>query len=538
MSTTGHGAAGSSPLLSVPRGEVSAVEIALRALRRHPDRLAFSTPHGDLTYAATDDLIGRLQRVLVERGVRRGDRVALLSSNRAEFWAASTALQGLGGVTSFLHPLASLDDQLLQIADLDAAWCIVDMAAFSDRAGELAEKADGVNFLGIGASAIAPDLLDESVKVGAARASDAAAPDDITMVSYTGGTTGRAKGVARTQRSVSYQLVHATLADFEIESGASYLATSPITHVAGAKVIPVLARGGTIHLQNGFDPGRVLQTIEHERITMTLMVPTMIYALLDHPDLDRADLSSLQLLLYGASPMSRTRLEEGLERIGPVFSQLYGQTECYPISLLHRADHGDPTLIGSCGFPTSSAQTAILDEDAREVAVGEIGEISVRGPVVMDHYWRRPELTEVAFAGGWLRTGDLARRDDRGYLTIVDRSKDLIISGGFNVYPAEVENALTSHPAVSAAAVFGVEHARWGEAVTAVVVLRPGVTVSETDLIEHVRAKKGSLQTPKVLRVADDLPVTALGKVDKRRLRAMWSTGELLTEQSPGLHLS
>jgi fatty-acyl-CoA synthase len=224
-------------------------------------------------------------------------------------------------------------------------------------------------------------------------------------------------------------------------------------------------RGGTVHLLSGFAPDRVLDAIARHRVNFTLLVPTMIYLLLDHPDLERTDLSSLELLLYGASPMSATRLLEGLKRIGPVFSQLYGQTECYPISVLRRAEH-DPVsraeLIASCGAPVSGVQVALLDGAGDPVATGEPGELCVRGGGVMEEYWRRPELTAETFAHGWLHTGDIARADERGYLYIVDRAKDMIISGGFNVFPREVEDALTAHPGVSAAAVYGMPDEKWG----------------------------------------------------------------------------
>jgi fatty-acyl-CoA synthase len=512
--------------LSTVTRDLGAVDIALRALRRYSDRIAFRSASGDLTYAGTLELIGRLQHVLAGRGVRRGDRVAMLSSNRAEFWCASTAVQGLGAAASFLHPLASLDDQLLQIADLDASLCIVDMTVFEGRAGELAARLGDVPVLGISRSASFPDLLSEAAQAVGSTARDVSRAEDVALVNYTGGTTGRAKGVVRRKTPAAYQLAITTLADFEISSGASYLAVAPITHVAGAKVIPVLARGGSIHLQQGFDPEAVLRAIERERISMTLMVPTMIYTLLDHPKLDDTDLSSLELLLYGASPIASARLREGLDRIGPVFSQLYGQTECYPIAVLSREDHRDPSLMGKCGAPGSTIDCAVLDDESNPVDAGEVGEICVRGPSMMDEYWRRPDLTREAFVDGWLRTGDLGCFDERGYLAIVDRAKDLVISGGFNVYPSEVENVLVSHPAVSSAAVFGVDHERWGEAVTAAVVLRPGASALEQELIEFVRDRKGSLLTPKTLRVVENLPMTPVGKIDKRRLRREWATEE------------
>jgi fatty-acyl-CoA synthase len=278
----------------------------------------------------------------------------------------------------------------------------------------------------------------------------------------------------------------------------------------------------------GFDPEKLLATIAREKINFTLMVPTMIYVLLDHPALDRADLSSLELILYGASPMSPTRLLEGLERIGPIFSQTYGQTECYPISVLRKEDHDAkrPELFASCGFPVATCAVTLRDADNNEVAPGEAGEICVRGPHVMQEYWQRPEETEEAFKGGWLHTGDIARADERGYLYIVDRRKDMIVSGGFNVFPREIEDVLTSHPDVAVAAVIGVPHEKWGEAVTALIVAKPGTKPSTELLTQMVKDRKGSTHAPKHVEIVDSLPLTAVGKVDKKILRAKYWAGQ------------
>jgi fatty-acyl-CoA synthase len=277
----------------------------------------------------------------------------------------------------------------------------------------------------------------------------------------------------------------------------------------------------------GFEPERFLATIERERINCTLMVPTMVYVVLDHPALARTDLSSLELVLYGASPMSPTRLMEGLERIGPVFSQLYGQTECYPVSVLRKADHDArrPELFASCGFPIATCSVSLRDEANAEVKPGEAGEICVRAPHAMEAYWKRPEQTAEAFAGGWLHTGDVARADERGYLYIVDRKKDMIISGGFNIYPREVEDVLSSHPDVAMAAVIGVPHEKWGEAVTALVVCKPGTQPDAATLVHLVHERKGGPHAPKQVEFVDSLPLTAVGKVDKKVLRARYWQG-------------
>ncbi|HEX4356980.1 MAG TPA: AMP-binding protein [Pseudonocardia sp.] len=518
---------------SLPHTGLTVGAVTLRALRRYPDRTAFSWDGGALSYAGATDLIGRIQRVYAEQRLRRGQRIAVLTGNRAESWCAAAAAQASGLVLSWLHPLGSLPDQLFQLADLDAAAVVVDAERFAARGAELAEALDGVAVLAVGPADFAPDLLAAAERVGAGAPVDVAEPGDVVAISYTGGTTGRSKGALRRHPSAVLQGLTAILGDFELPADPRYLAVAPISHVAGTKIIPTLVRGGTVHLLTGFAPDRVLDAIARERLTFTLLVPTMIYALLDHPDLERTDLSSLELLLYGASPMSATRLVEGLERIGPVFSQLYGQTECYPISVLHRAEHdpvGRPELLASCGAPVSTVAVALLDASGAPVPVGEPGELCVRGGGVMEEYWQRPELTAETFAHGWLHTGDIARADDQGYLYIVDRAKDMIISGGFNVYPREVEDALAAHPAVSSAAVYGVPDEKWGEAVHAAVVLRADPAGPDPlgavagggladELIAHVKALKGSVHAPKSVRVLTELPMTAVGKIDKKALR-------------------
>ena len=401
---------------------------------------------------------------------------------------------------------------------------MVDAGRFAARGAELAEALDGVTVLAVGPAEFATDLLAAAERVGAGAPLDVAEPGDVVAINYTGGTTGRSKGVLRRHPSALQQGLTAILGNFELPADPRYLAVAPISHVAGTKIISTLTLGGTVHLLNGFAPDRVLDAIARERLTFTLLVPTMIYALLDHPDLERTDLSSLELLLYGASTMSATRLVEGLERIGPVFSQLYGQTECYPVSVLRRAEHdpvGRPELLASCGAPVGGVEVALLD--GAGVPAGEPGELCVRGGGVMEEYWRRPELTAETFEHGWLHTGDIARADDLGYLYIVDRAKDMIITGGFNVYPREVEDALAAHPAVSAAAVYGVPDEKWGEAVHAAVVLRAGPEAPGLagELIAHVKALKGSVQTPKSVRVLTELPMTPVGKIDKKALREL-----------------
>jgi len=502
-------------------------EQTLRALARYPSRTAFSWPGGSITYRGATDLIARLQRVFVGLGFKPGCRVAFLTANRADTWCAGVAAQLSRLAITWLHPLGSLDDQLFQLEDSEAEMLIVDGATFRDRGGDLAAKASGVKTVfTLGPANYGTDLLQAAEAAGSATAQCLAGPDDVATLNYTGGTTGKSKGALRYHREYG-GYANAILADFEIPDTPRYLTVAPISHVAGTKVLPTLMRGGTVHMLKGFDPEMVFRTIERERINFTLFVPTMIYVLLDHPGLDKTDLSSLELLLYGASAMSPSRLVEGIERIGPVFSQLYGQTECYPVSVLRKADHDPktPELFLSCGFPVSACEVRILDENDRQVATGEAGEICVRAPHVMAEYWKRPEQTAETLKSGWLHTGDIARADERGYMFILDRKKDMIVSGGFNIFPREVEDVLSQHADVAMVAVVGIPDDKWGEAVTAVVVAREGARPDADELINLVKARKGSAHAPKHIKFVSELPMTGVGKVDKKVLKAGFWTG-------------
>jgi len=522
-------------------------EQTLRALARYPTRTAFSWPGGSLSYRGATDLIGRIQSVFMRLGLEPGARVAFLTANRADSWCAGVAAQLSRLAITWLHPLGSLDDQLFQLEDSDSQMLVVDAAAFRDRGGDLAakstsnksssdksssdrsssNKASGVKTVfTLGPADYGVDLLAAIEEAGHATARCLAGTDDIATLNYTGGTTGKSKGALRTHREYG-GFANAILADFEIPDGARYLTVAPISHVAGTKVLPTLMRGGTVHMLKGFDPEAVFKTIARERINFTLFVPTMIYVLLDHPALDDTDLSSLELVLYGASAMSPSRLVEGIERIGPVFSQLYGQTECYPVSVLRKKDHDPktPELFLSCGFPIAACEVKILDDDDREVRTGEAGEICVRAPHVMAEYWKRPETTSETLKNGWLHTGDIARSDERGYLFILDRKKDMIVSGGFNIFPREVEDVLSQHPDVAMCAVVGVPDDKWGEAVTAVVVAREGARPIADELIDLVKSRKGSAHAPKQIQFVKELPMTGVGKVDKKVLRATFWAG-------------
>ncbi|MBT7756261.1 MAG: AMP-binding protein, partial [Rhodospirillaceae bacterium] len=387
--------------------------------------------------------------------MRRGQRIALLNANRADALLAGFAAQALGLCITALHPLGAYEDQQFILEDGEIDFLLVDTENYLERGAQLAAATERLKqVFTLGPAEYGLDLRAGAEAVGAVSPVLLAQPNDDAMLGYTGGTTGKSKGAMRRHHSY-VAMINAVMADFEWPEDIVYLAVAPISHVGGTKIPPTLLRGGRVHMQHGFDPDAVLDAMGAERISAVLMVPTMVNILLDHPKLDDADLSSLELLMYGAAPMSPTRLLEGLERIGPVFCQLYGQTEGYPLTVLRRADHNkdDPDLFAACGNPCTSVHVALLDDDSQPVGKGEVGEICAQAPQVMDNYWNRPEQTAETLAHGWLHTGDMAWADDRGYLYIVDRKKDMIISGGFNIFPREVEDVITTDPAVAMAAV-------------------------------------------------------------------------------------
>jgi fatty-acyl-CoA synthase len=504
-------------------------DIVTAALRRFPDRVAFRHDGRELTYRQTEDALARWVAVLAQRGLRPGEGVGLLSPNRPEAWLGQIAPALAGGRYTALHPLGSLEDHLYACEEAELRFLFVD-PYFGERANQLLEKSGVVEAIfTFGRSDAGEDInvLADAVSLNGRLGRGAHGPEDLCFLLYTGGTTGVPKAAMLSERAVA-AMASGTALGWDLPQRMTYLAVAPISHAAGMLIVPTLLGGGTVVLQPRFDPAAWLHGVAAERATVSLLVPTMIYALLDHPDLDPTDLSTLETVMYGASPISPTRLAEGLERIGPVFCQLYGQTESAGQgTALWRAQHdaSDLDRLTSCGTPMPFTRVTLLDESGEPVPDGTPGEICLQGASVMDGYWRQPELSASTLAGGWLHTGDIGIRDGDGLFYIVDRKKDMIVSGGFNVFPREIEDVLARHPAVSTTAVIGVPDDKWGEAVKALVVLRPGAHVDPAELIALVRDHKGPVYAPKSVEFLDSLPVTPVGKADKKVLRAQYWKG-------------
>ncbi|MCW5750814.1 MAG: AMP-binding protein [Alphaproteobacteria bacterium] len=500
-------------------------DLLLHATRRFPDRVLLVHGGRQITYRDFARTLSQLIQALESLGLRRGEGLVQLSANRPEAFMVQCACYMLGLRYTPLHPLGSVEDHAFIAHDSEARALVVDERGFAPRAVEIAAGAPGLaHILAHGPAAGVTDLFALAAGYAPKPLRVAAREDDHALLVYTGGTTGRPKGVLHLHRSMVMNAMM-TLAEWEWPREVRLLAATPITHAVGAMMVPTMLRGSTVILQEGFEPAAFLDAVARHRVTATFLVPTMIYVLLDHPSTRQTDLSSLQLVIYGAAPMSPARLREAIGVFGPVFMQLYAQSEApNTVTALRIADH-DPDRaerLASCGSPLAGIQVAILDENGRECPQGEVGEICVRGPLVMEGYWKRPEETEKAFRHGWLHTGDMAYCDADDFYYIVDRLKDMIVSGGFNVFPREVEDVLTAHPAVAMAAVIGVPDEKWGEAVKAVIVRKPGASVTEDELIRLVRERKGPVHAPKSVDFAETIPVTALGKPDKKAVRARY----------------
>ncbi|MGB3698676.1 MAG: fatty-acid--CoA ligase FadD8 [Gordonia sp. (in: high G+C Gram-positive bacteria)] len=509
-------------------------DLMVAALRRHRDKPVLRLGSTELTGAQMAEQISRYIQAIEAAGAGTGTAVGLLALNRPEVLFVIGAGQTQGWRRTALHPLGSLDDHAYVLSDAGVSTLIIDPnPMFVERAVALVERVESLKQV-LTLGPVPTELADVGHDIIEAAATyrpqelvaAVLPPEHVVSITYTGGTTGKPKGVIGTARAMS-TMTQIQLAEWEWPERPRFLMCTPLSHAGAAFFSPTLIKGGTMVVLGKFDPAEVLETIEREKITATMLVPSMIYALMDHPDSHTRDLSSLETVYYGASPINPVRLAEAIERFGPIFAQYYGQSEApMVISYLRRDDH-DKARLGSCGRPSAFLRTALLDAEGNRVPRGEPGEICVSGPLLAGGYLGLPEQTAQTFTDGWLHTGDVAREDEDGFWFIVDRTKDMIVSGGFNVFPREVEDVIAEHPAVAQVGVVGVPDEKWGEAVTAVVVLRADADSSETgraqiaaDLQSAVKERKGAVQAPKQVIFDDALPLTALGKPDKKALRA------------------
>jgi acyl-CoA synthetase (AMP-forming)/AMP-acid ligase II len=471
-----------------------------RAAQRFGAAPAVVTDTESLSFVDFDERTDRLGNALLARGLRPGDRVAVLLPNGIEGLVAYYALAKAGLVRVSLNVRDTPDDHEYKIED----------------SGCRAILTDGFVPAGIG-DVVEPAELAELSRGGPAGRCDVPrALDAPYRLGYTGGTTGRPKAVTLTTRGE-----HAEIANYlvdlvpDIGPGDTMLHAAPVTHASGSFFLPHLVRGARNVIMPRFEPGAYLELLRSTGATCTFLVPTMISMVVDHPDAGPGRTPALRRLCYGASPIAPSVAARAAEVFGPVLTQTYGQSEApMTITLLAPEDHD---RVGSAGRPYTFVDVRICDDDDREVPVGESGEVLARGDILMSGYWNRPAETAKTLRGGWLHTGDIGRVDADGFLYLLDRKNDVIISGGFNVYPREVEDVLLAHPAVREAAVVGVPDERWGEVVQAVVATRE--PVDEEALRAHVEGRLAGYKKPRRIESWPDLPKSPAGKILRRAVR-------------------
>jgi len=483
------------------------------------------------SYADVQRLSWSVGRALARSGIRPGDKVAVLSGNDPVAFGSVFGISRAGAVWCPVNPRNEAAENRELLALLDCR-CLIFAAAFAPLVAKIAPDLPELRTLVCLDDAAAGPLVAGSVGFGAWLAGLDDGPwqadpvDDVVMIAGTGGTTGRPKGVMLTGRNVE-TMAALTLMSYPFAGSPVYLAFAPLTHAAGVLCFPIMALGGEIVIMPHPDLGEFLALIARHRVTHAFLPPTVIYSLLDHPALPSADLGSLQCLWYGAAPMSAARLEQAIGVLGPVLGQLFGQTEAPMfISALPPAGHlhADGTLaterFTSAGRPTPLTTVAIMDEAGRLLPPGERGEIVVRGPLVMGGYYKNPAATAEASRHGWHHTGDVGYLDSDGYLYIVDRLKDMIITGGFNVYSTEVEQAVLAHPAVLDCAVVGLPDDKWGERVTAIIQPLDGHDVTAEEIRAWVKDRLGSVKAPKQVEIWADLPRSRVGKILKADVKS------------------
>jgi len=503
-------------------------QMLTNAARRHPARPAVSWGDHQLDYATLDRRTNALTRGLGELGVVPGDRVAVLMRNRPEMLEAMYACFKGGFCLVPLNSRFTEDEIAYHLSDAEVAAVLTDAEGADSVLGATAMgRAQLPVIVAGGVAAPGGAHSHDDVIAGSddAPATVAVDRDDLAWLFYTSGTTGHPKGAMLTHGNLAFATA-SWLADLTPMSEHDVvLHAAPLSHGAGFHALAATARGAhqVIPVGTRFDPAAIIELLAEARITNTWMVPTQIVMLLDHVGDEPPPLADFRAVVYGGAPFAPADLRRALEVFGPVFVQLYAQGETpMTATVLPRADHaaalaGDrPERLASAGYARPGMDVRVLGDDDQELAVGAVGEVCVQGPTVMAGYWRRPEESADALRNGWLHTGDLGRFDEHGYLFLLDRAKDMIITGGSNVYAVEVEAVLAAHPAVHEAAVVGLADRTWGELVVAVVV---GDATDEPAITEHCAGALAGYKRPRRYVFVDELPRNAYGKVLKRELR-------------------
>jgi acyl-CoA synthetase (AMP-forming)/AMP-acid ligase II len=498
-------------------------DILRRSARHHAERVAIRCDTSELTYAELYARASALAAGLVAAGARPGDRIATVGDNALDT-AEQLCAFALGGFVRCPLYTHNASDTHAYMLNLSGARIVLAEDQYVQTILECRGALQHVELV-VGRTTGECSMAELVARGSGADPQAAVAHADVHILRFSAGTTGRPKGIAHSNwgwrqmaDEVCLSLGRLTEADVQVVCG-------PMSHASGLLFWPMIARGATQVLCPAFDAGEVLRLLEAERATTVLLVPTMMQLLAAHPDAGTRDLSHLRHVLYTASPASERTLEDAAALFGPVLHQFYGQSEILPLTVLRPDEHvfsGDRRRwLRSAGRPSPNAFIRIVDDEGHDVPAGEIGEVAGRSPGGMLGLWQDPQGTAArTLPGGWIRTRDLGRVEDDGFLYLADRKEDMIISGGYNIWPAEIENALHAHPAVAEAVVVGVPHPKWGETPHAAVVVRPGAAVTEAELIDWCRSALGAVKKPTTVEFrSGPLPKTPIGKVLRREIR-------------------
>lgn len=501
-----------------------------KMVRLDPERTILIDGDSRITYGEMHRLTHRLARAMHEAGLGHQEPVAIMSPNHGSILTTQLGLWRAGAVWIPVNTRNALDANIAYLAYVRAGWLFYHSSLAADARRAQAQvptirklicldRPDGdvpslADFLAPDDGTDAPDLGDPTGN-----------GDELTAIIATGGTTGPAKGVRVMNRS--WGTLMETIGNLMPADDPVCLATAPLTHAAGPVAMAAVAMGATISVLPTFDAEAVMQAIERDRVTHMFLPPTALYTMMAHSRVRDYDYSSLRYFLLAGSPVSPDKLRQAVEIFGPCMCQSYGQTECHmiatwlPPEIVAAAARGEhPERLASCGRASYSVRVELMDDDGNILPPGAVGEIVARGGIVGGGYFEMPEATAEASAHGWHHTGDVGRRDEHGFYYIVDRKKDMVVTGGFNVYPAEVEAAIMELDSVAEAAVIGVPDEKWGEAVTALVVLLPGTALAEDAVRAHCKARLGSVKAPKTVLFRESLARTPAGKMDKKAMRA------------------
>jgi acyl-CoA synthetase (AMP-forming)/AMP-acid ligase II len=496
-----------------------------RAARLNPGGVAMRYNGRESNWSELQRRVASLGAGLASLGLAEGDRVGILSLNNDRYYESIFAIPWAGYCVVPLNTRWALLENDYAVRDSGTRVLLFD-DAFVEQTQQLLSDVDSLCeaiYMGEGDCPDWARAYEDLIATHEPIAASTRGGDDMAGIFYTGGTTGFPKGVMQSHRAI-WASALGSLSEFQMGRDSTYLHVAPMFHMAdfAGSMGATLSAGRNVVLQS-FDPGQVLQTLSAESITHVLMVPAMIKMILNHPGAADADVSRLDCIMYGASPMPAATLEQCMSlwpAVGLV--QAYGQTELAPIAtMLSARDHRDGgEKLKSAGRPTPISDIRLVDEDGNDCPTGTSGEVVVRGPHTMIGYWNKPEETAKALRDGWVYTGDAAYFNEQGYLFIVDRVKDMVVTGGENVFTTEVENAVISHEAVQDVAVIGIPHPEWGEAVHAIVILHPGESVTEDELITHCRERIAGYKLPKSISFREEpLPLSGAGKVLKTELR-------------------